>query len=93
MNITLSNNAITESLESSIKDFTATEFSRNEIEKSNSSLQLALNDLSIKNKEVIDSINYATYIQQAALPNISQIISDQLQFELFKDFFMCFSFY
>ncbi len=55
----------------------------NEIEKSNSSLQLALNDLSIKNKEVIDSINYATYIQQAALPNISQIISDQLQFELF----------
>ncbi len=55
----------------------------NEIKISNNSLQNALNELSIKNKEVIDSINYATYIQQAALPNISQIISDQLQFELF----------
>lgn len=55
----------------------------NEVEASNSALQLALKELSIKNKEVIDSINYATYIQQAALPNISQQTSDLLRFELF----------
>ena len=54
----------------------------NEIEESNNSLQLALNALSIKNKEVIDSINYATYIQQAALPNISQISTDEVGFQL-----------
>ncbi|MBI1838524.1 MAG: tetratricopeptide repeat protein [Flavobacteriia bacterium] len=55
----------------------------NEIENSNEALQKALNELSIKNKEVIDSINYATYIQQASLPNISQQSSDKLRFELF----------
>ena len=55
----------------------------NEIEETNKSLNEAHNELSIKNKEVIDSINYATYIQQASLPNISQISTDQLHFELF----------
>ncbi len=54
-----------------------------EIESSNLALQEALSELSEKNKEIIDSINYATYIQRATLPNISQHTSDQMQFELF----------
>ncbi len=54
-----------------------------EIESSNFALQDALSELSLKNKEIIDSINYATYIQRATLPNISQHTSDQMQFELF----------
>lgn len=58
--------------------------SKNElIEKSNVALQSALGELSEKNKEIIDSINYATYIQRATLPNITQHSSDSLQFELF----------
>lgn len=55
----------------------------NEIESSNLKLKFALEELSDKNKEIIDSINYATYIQRATLPNISQHTSDGLQFELF----------
>jgi serine phosphatase RsbU (regulator of sigma subunit)/Tfp pilus assembly protein PilF len=54
-----------------------------EIETSNVALQEALGELSEKNKEIIDSINYATYIQRATLPNISQHTSDHLRFELF----------
>lgn len=54
-----------------------------EIANSNIALQEALSELSDKNKEIIDSINYATYIQRATLPNISQHTSDQMQFELF----------
>jgi serine phosphatase RsbU (regulator of sigma subunit) len=54
-----------------------------QIEESNKALQGALSELSEKNKEIIDSINYATYIQRASLPNISQQASDVLQFELF----------
>ncbi len=54
-----------------------------EIESSNYALQQALNQLSKKNKEIIDSINYATYIQRATLPNITQHTSDRMQFELF----------
>lgn len=58
--------------------------SKNEqIENANSALQGALKELSEKNREIIDSINYATYIQRASLPNISQHTSDLLQFELF----------
>jgi serine phosphatase RsbU (regulator of sigma subunit)/Tfp pilus assembly protein PilF len=54
-----------------------------EIASSNIALQGALGELSEKNKEIIDSINYATYIQRATLPNISQHTSDQMRFELF----------
>lgn len=54
-----------------------------EVEASNNALQLALGELSVKNKEIIDSINYATYIQQATLPNITQHSTDLLHFELF----------
>lgn len=58
--------------------------SKNEIIGSaNSALQHALSELSEKNREIIDSINYATYIQRATLPNITQHTSDMLQFELF----------
>ncbi len=58
--------------------------SKNEIiGNANSALQSALNELSEKNREIIDSINYATYIQRATLPNITQHSSDMLQFELF----------
>lgn len=53
------------------------------LENSNSTLQITMDELSEKNKEIIDSINYATYIQRATLPNISQHTSDFLQFELF----------
>lgn len=55
----------------------------NQIQISNHALQQALTELSTKNKEIIDSINYATYIQRASLPNISQHTSDKLIFELF----------
>ena len=65
----------------SINDLLSTK--NQEVEETNQSLNQALTRLSEKNKEVIDSINYATYIQQAALPNISQLSSDLLQFELF----------
>lgn len=54
-----------------------------EIASSNDKLKDALDELSEKNREIIDSINYATYIQRATLPNISQHTSDFLQFELF----------
>jgi serine phosphatase RsbU (regulator of sigma subunit)/tetratricopeptide (TPR) repeat protein len=53
-----------------------------EIESSNVALQSALTELSEKNREIIDSINYATYIQRATLPNITKQSSDYLQFEL-----------
>ncbi len=53
-----------------------------EIESSNVALQSALTELSDKNREIIDSINYATYIQRATLPNITKQSSDYLQFEL-----------
>src|SRR5690606_8811308 len=42
-----------------------------------------MHQLSAKNKEIIDSINYATYIQRASLPNISKHSSETLRFELF----------
>lgn len=54
-----------------------------EIEVSNHALKDAMDELSAKNKEIIDSINYATYIQRASLPNISKHSSDALRFELF----------
>jgi serine phosphatase RsbU (regulator of sigma subunit) len=58
--------------------------SKNEIiGNANNTLHNALSELSQKNREIIDSINYATYIQRATLPNISQHTSDVVQFELF----------
>lgn len=54
-----------------------------EIEKTNNALNGALMELSLKNKEIIDSINYATHIQQASLPNLIQHSNDILSFELF----------
>ena len=54
-----------------------------EIQNSNFALQETLKQLSKKNKEIIDSINYATYIQRASLPNIAQQTTDFLHFELF----------
>lgn len=54
-----------------------------EIEESNDALKNALSELSKKNMEIIDSINYATYIQRASLPDITQQSSKELNFELF----------
>lgn len=54
-----------------------------EIEESNDALKNALSELSKKNMEIIDSINYATYIQRASLPDITQQTSKELNFELF----------
>ncbi len=54
-----------------------------EIQQSHEALQQAMEELSIKNKEIIDSINYATYIQEASLPNMSYKIDDKLRYELF----------
>ncbi len=54
-----------------------------QVEASHDALQQALNQLSVKNKEIIDSINYATYIQEASLPKMSYKINDALHFELF----------
>lgn len=54
-----------------------------EIEKTNNALSGAMMELSLKNKEIIDSINYATHIQQASLPNLIQQSNEVLSFELF----------
>lgn len=54
-----------------------------QIEESNNALQSALKQLSQKNTEIIDSINYATYIQRASLPDIDQQSGGYLNFELF----------
>lgn len=52
---------------------------RNLIEEKNREVEEQKMNLEVKNKEVSDSINYATRIQQAILP------SDQLRNELFQD--------
>lgn len=54
-----------------------------EILASHDALKSAMDELSVKNKEIIDSINYATYIQQASLPKITQRVNNELKFELF----------
>lgn len=54
-----------------------------EIAKSHFALSEAMDELQIKNKEVLDSINYANYIQQASLPNLKQLKSPHLDIELF----------
>ena len=54
-----------------------------EIAKSHFALSEAMDELQVKNKEVLDSINYANYIQQASLPNLKQLKSPHLDLELF----------
>lgn len=54
-----------------------------QIEESHAALSLAMEELQIKNNEIIDSINYANYIQQAALPNLKSLHAPDLNFELF----------
>ena len=54
-----------------------------EIAQSHFALSEAMDELQIKNKEVLDSINYANYIQQASLPNLKQLKSPHLDIELF----------
>jgi serine phosphatase RsbU (regulator of sigma subunit)/Tfp pilus assembly protein PilF len=51
-----------------------------EIEETNISLKNVLQELSIKNLEIMDSIQYATYIQKASLPNFNQIAHPNLKF-------------
>ncbi|MES2799918.1 MAG: SpoIIE family protein phosphatase [Bacteroidota bacterium] len=53
------------------------------IESSHQALEEAMDELSEKNKEIIDSINYATHIQRASLPNMEQQNTAFLQFDLF----------
>jgi serine phosphatase RsbU (regulator of sigma subunit) len=54
-----------------------------EIAQSHAALSEAMDELQIKNKEVLDSINYANYIQQASLPNLKQLKDSHLDIELF----------
>ena len=54
-----------------------------EIASSHFALSEAMDELQVKNKEVLDSINYANYIQQASLPNLSQLKNPHLNIELF----------
>lgn len=54
-----------------------------EIAKSHFALSEAMDELQVKNKEVLDSINYANYIQQASLPNLKQLKNPHLDIELF----------
>jgi serine phosphatase RsbU (regulator of sigma subunit)/Tfp pilus assembly protein PilF len=54
-----------------------------EIEDTNNSLKNVLQELSIKNLEIMDSIQYATYIQKASLPNFDRINNPNLNFANF----------
>lgn len=54
-----------------------------EIAESHLALSEAMDELQVKNKEVLDSINYANYIQQASLPNLEQLENPYLGIELF----------
>jgi len=54
-----------------------------EIAKSHFALSEAMDELQFKNNEVLDSINYANYIQQASLPNLKQLKNPHLEIELF----------
>lgn len=54
-----------------------------QIESSHHALENAMDELSQKNKEIIDSINYATHIQKASLPNMEFQNSDYLNFAYF----------
>ncbi len=51
-----------------------------EIEETNNSLKNVLQELSIKNLEIMDSIQYATYIQKASLPDFNHIEHSSLLF-------------
>jgi serine phosphatase RsbU (regulator of sigma subunit) len=51
-----------------------------EIEETNNSLKNVLQELSIKNLEIMDSIQYATYIQKASLPDFILINHSNLLF-------------
>nr|WP_294862358.1 tetratricopeptide repeat protein [uncultured Fluviicola sp.] len=54
-----------------------------EIAESHLALSEAMDELQVKNKEVLDSINYANYIQQASLPNLKQWKNPTLDIDLF----------
>lgn len=54
-----------------------------EIAESHLALSEAMGELQVKNKEVLDSINYANYIQQASLPNLKQFKNPAVDIELF----------
>lgn len=54
-----------------------------EIAESHLALSEAMDELQVKNKEVLDSINYANYIQQASLPNLKQFKNPAVDIELF----------
>lgn len=54
-----------------------------EIAESHFALSEAMDELQIKNKEVLDSINYAYYIQQASLPNLKELKNPYFDIELF----------
>ena len=49
----------------------------------NEALSSANKDISMKNSEIIDSINYATQIQKASLPNLSEAATNFISYELF----------
>ncbi len=49
----------------------------------NEALSSANKDISLKNTEIIDSINYATQIQRASLPNMVDSSTKRISFELF----------
>jgi serine phosphatase RsbU (regulator of sigma subunit) len=54
-----------------------------EIALSHLALSEAMSELQLKNSEMLDSINYAYYIQQAALPNLKHLNVPELKQELF----------
>ncbi len=54
-----------------------------QIELSNSALQVAINELSLRNVEITDSIRYAKHIQDAFLPELSGLRLAGLKFETF----------
>jgi serine phosphatase RsbU (regulator of sigma subunit) len=54
-----------------------------EVEEANTNLTEVLEELSDKNAEILDSIQYATYIQKASLPDLSSVSNSHIQFACF----------
>jgi serine phosphatase RsbU (regulator of sigma subunit) len=63
-----------------LKELSSTHF---KVQDANISLELALKEIGLKNKQIIDSINYANYIQRAALPDLEHLDTTPFSLHLF----------
>jgi serine phosphatase RsbU (regulator of sigma subunit) len=63
-----------------LKELSSTHF---KVQDANITLELALKEIGLKNKQIIDSINYANYIQRAALPDLEHLDTSPFSLHLF----------